>query len=268
MPRKRLIFTLLHDAGNFMLSRNFRLQRVGNATWLEKNYNFAEIAFAIDELIVLDVTRGPRDFPAFCACLERVTRGCFAPIAAGGGIRSVEEAKRLLRSGADKIVVNSALHTDEPLIHRLAEDFGRQCVVASADLKRDTGGEIRLWIENGTRELDGSAREALARLETLPIGELYLNSMDHDGTGRGYDLALLDLLPPELPIPVILAGGAGNHHHLAAGLALPQVDAVATAHLLNFVGNGLENARRQLTERQVDLATWPDRVTLKSGDSR
>lgn len=259
MPRKRLIFTLLHDNGNFMLSRNFRLQRVGNATWLEKNYNFAEIAFAIDELIVLDVSRGTRDFSAFCACLERVTRGCFAPIAAGGGIRTIEQARELLRSGADKIVVNSALHQDEVLIQSLSEDFGRQCVVASADLKRDAAGEFRVWIENGSKLGDGSAREALARIERLPIGELYLNSIDHDGTGRGYDLAMLELLPPELPVPVILAGGAGNHLHIAEGLGLPQVDAVATAHLLNFVGNGLENARRRLMEMNFDLATWVPR---------
>lgn len=264
MPRKRIIFTLLHDNGNFMLSRNFRLQRVGNATWLEKNYNFAEIAFAIDELIVLDVSRGTRDFDAFCACLERVTRGCFAPIAAGGGIRTVEQAKQLLRSGADKIVVNSALHQDEALIRRLAEDFGRQCVVASADLKRDASGEFRFWIENGSKQLEGSARESLARLERLPIGELYLNSMDRDGTGRGYDLEMLELLPPELPVPVILSGGAGNHLHIAEGLGLPQVDAVATAHLLNFVGNGLENARNRLAEMHFDLATWLKRDCLKS----
>lgn len=262
MPRKRLIFTLLHDNGNFMLSRNFRLQRVGNATWLEKNYNFAEIAFAIDELIVLDVSRDTRDFSAFCACLERVTRGCFAPIAAGGGIRDVQQAKELLRSGADKIVVNSALHQDESLIQRLAEDFGRQCVVASADLKRDASGEFRIWIENGSKAAEGSAREALARIERLPIGELYLNSIDRDGTGRGYDLAMLELLPPELPVPVILAGGAGNHLHIAEGLHLPEVDAVATAHLLNFVGNGLENARNRLTEMKFDLATWLKRDCL------
>ncbi len=259
MPRKRLIFTLLHDSGNFMLSRNFRLQRVGNATWLEKNYNFAEIAFAIDELIVLDVSRGDRDFAAFCSCLERVTRGCFAPIAAGGGIRNAQQAKDLLRAGADKIVVNSALHQDEALIHRLAQDFGRQCVVASADLKRDPNGDFRFWIENGSKAVEGSAKDGLARLERLPIGELYLNSIDHDGTGRGYDLALLDLVPPDLPVPVILAGGAGNHLHLAEGLGLPKVDAVATAHLLNFVGNGLDNARRRLGEMKIDLATWVGR---------
>lgn len=262
MPRKRLIFTLLHDNGNFMLSRNFRLQRVGNATWLEKNYNFAEIAFAIDELIVLDVSRGTRDFSAFCACLERVTRGCFAPIAAGGGIRDVQQAKELLRSGADKIVVNSTLHQDEALIHRLAEDFGRQCVVASADLKRETSGEFRVWMENGSKAVEGSASEVLARIERLPIGELYLNSIDRDGTGRGYDLPMLDLLPPELPVPVILAGGAGNHLHIAEGLQVPEVDAVATAHLLNFVGNGLENARNRLTEMKFDLATWLKRDCL------
>jgi cyclase len=263
MPRKRIIFTLLHDRGNFMLSRNFRLQRVGNADWLEKNYNFAEIAFAIDELIVLDVSRGERNFAAFCTCLERVTRGCFAPIAAGGGVRTVEQARQLLRSGADKIVVNSALHHDGAFIRRLAEDLGRQCLVASVDLKRDASGEFRVWIENGATPVEGSARDCLARLAQLPVGELYLNSMDHDGTGRGYDAAMLDLLPPDWSIPVILAGGAGNHLHMAEGLGLPQVDAVATAHLLNFVGNGLENARRRLMEMPFDLATWPQRDCLK-----
>src|SRR5688572_15437119 len=104
MLKKRLIFTLLHDQGHFMLSRNFRLQRVGDLRWLQTNYDFSQISFSIDELIVLDVTRSRRDPAAFCEILKAVAKGCFVPIAAGGGIRSLEHARALLRSGADKVV--------------------------------------------------------------------------------------------------------------------------------------------------------------------
>src|SRR5687768_4666363 len=109
MLKKRMIFTLLYDNGSFMLSRNFRLQKVGDLRWLQKNYNFSSIAFSIDELIVLDVTRGERNNAIFCDHLKKLTEGCFIPIAAGGGIRSVEYAKMLLRSGADKVVINTPL---------------------------------------------------------------------------------------------------------------------------------------------------------------
>jgi cyclase len=107
MLKKRIIFTLLYDSGNFMLSRNFRLQQVGNLTWLQRNYNFSHIAFFIDELIILDVSRGERNTDNFCETLKKLTSDCFVPIAAGGGVRSIDYARRLLRSGADKIVINT-----------------------------------------------------------------------------------------------------------------------------------------------------------------
>ena len=256
MLKKRLIFTLLYSNGQFMLSRNFRLQKVGSLHWLQTNYDFSRISYSIDELIVLDVTRGEQKPVEFCAALRELTQGCFVPIAAGGGVRNVESARTLLRSGADKVVVNSALYEDQGFVHSLASEFGRQCVVAAIDVKSGPGGNYQVWSDCGSRCLPGHAADWIARVTQDAVGELYLNSMDRDGTGQGYDFSLLELLPPGMSLPVILAGGVGNANHLAAGLADPRVDAVATAHLFNFVGDGLKQARRSLVSRGFVLPVW------------
>ena len=135
MLKKRIIFTLLYDDGNFMLSRNFRLQKVGNVDWLKKNYNFSHISFFIDELIIFDVSRNERNIDKFCKTLNELTEGCFVPITAGGGIRKLDDAKFLLRSGADKVSINTSLFSDLPLLKDLVKNFGKQCVVGSLDLK-------------------------------------------------------------------------------------------------------------------------------------
>ncbi len=256
MLKKRLIFTLLYNDGYFMLSRNFRLQKVGDLHWLKSNYNFSHISFSIDELIVLDVTRGERNANAFCESLKSLTEGCFVPIAAGGGVRTTEQARSLLRSGADKVVVNTPLFENETLIEELASEFGQQCVVGSVDIKRTLDGVYQVWSHYGSQCLPGSAAYRIEEITTKPVGEIYLNSMDRDGTGQGYDLNMLNLLPKVMPKPVILAGGVGNAIHLAEGLADPRVDAVATAHLFNFVGDGLKQARQSLIDRGVDLPVW------------
>lgn len=257
MLKKRIIFTLLYDSGSFVLSRNFRLQRVGNLEWLQRNYDFAHIAFFVDELIVLDVTRGQRDPRAFRETLKLLTAGCFVPIAAGGGIRTLDQARQLLRSGADKIVVNTPLFDQPALVRDLAREFGQQCVVGSVDLKRENSGGYRIMTDSGTRPVDQSPTVALQWIDEQWVGELYLNSIDQDGTGQGYDLATLDQLPAGCTLPVILAGGVGNGAHLAVGFADPRVDAVATAHLFNFLGDGLRRAREALIQQGAQLAIWP-----------
>jgi imidazole glycerol-phosphate synthase subunit HisF len=257
MLKKRIVFTLLYDNGYFMLSRNFRLQKVGDLSWLQQHYNFSHIAFHIDELVVLDVSRNTRDSSRFCETLQELSRGCFAPIAAGGGVSSVSAARALLQSGADKVVVNSILFTSPSLVRELVEAFGQQCVVGSVDLKRNKDGVYRVYVENGGRELEGSAKDLLAPLSYGLIGEIYLNSIDRDGTGQGYDFELLSVLQGDWSAPVILAGGVGNSEHLKAGLEDSRVDAVATAHLFNFVGDGLAKARSKIVDSGVPLASWP-----------
>jgi cyclase len=254
--KKRLVFTLLYDGDGFVLSRNFRLQRVGNLSWLQKNYNFENTARSIDELIVLDVTREKSDLKAFSEVLKSLSKGCFMPISAGGGIRSIEDAGVLLKSGADKVVMNTMLITNYNLVQQIANKYGKQCIVASIDVKREVDGQFAQYIDSGKIKSVDDPRLILERLQDGPIGEIYLNSMDRDGTGQGYDMGTLELLPTNCTKPVILAGGVGNSNHLDLGLRDNRVDAVATAHLFNFVGSGLESARNNLFSAGHKFPTW------------
>ena len=264
MLKKRIIFTLLYDNGSFMLSRNFRLQKVGTIDWLQKNYDFSHIAFYIDELIVLDVSRAERDIAHFSDALKVLAKGCFAPIAAGGGVRTLSDARRLLRSGADKVVVNSVLFDDPQFVSTLAQEFGQQCVVGAIDIKQEVGGTYHVYTNNGSCQRHELVTQLLEQLPKKSVGELYLNSINQDGTGQGYDLGLLDLIPHQLNLPTILAGGAGHSQHLIDGLLDERVDAVATAHLFNFVGDGLKRARESIRVQNVDLANWTPLSELKS----
>lgn len=264
MLKKRIIFTLLYDSGSFMLSRNFRLQKVGKIDWLQKNYDFSRIAFYIDELIVLDVSRAERDIDHFSHALEVLANGCFAPIAAGGGVRTLSDARHLLRSGADKIVVNSVLFDNPQFVSTLAQEFGQQCVVGAIDIKKDVDGSYYVYTNNGSCLLHEPVSKLLEQLPEKSVGELYLNSINQDGTGQGYDLGLLDLIPHQFNLPTILAGGAGHSQHFINGLLDERVDAVATAHLFNFVGDGLKKARESIRLQDIDLANWASFSELKS----
>ena len=119
MLKKRFIFTLLYSSGSFMLSRNFRLQAVGNFYWLQRNYDFSRISNYIDELVVLDVTREKRSLDEFCEVLKSITLNNFVPITAGGGVKDLDSARKLLRSGADKILINSGLFNESNLAREL-----------------------------------------------------------------------------------------------------------------------------------------------------
>jgi cyclase len=239
-----------------MLSRNFRLQAVGNLDWLQRNYDFARISNYIDELVVLDVTREKRNLDEFCEVLKSITLNNFVPITAGGGVKDVDFARRLLRSGADKILINSGLFNKSNLAKELSEEYGQQCVVGSIDLKRSKTGEFQVWSNDGGRLQEAPAKDLLDKALKLEVGEIYLNSMDRDGTGQGLDLDILELLPGRYNQPIILAGGVGNSDHLMVGLKDSRVDAVATANLFNFVGDGLKKARQGLLSGGILLPMW------------
>lgn len=135
MLKKRLVFTLLYNNGGFCLSRNFRLQRVGGVDWLEANYKFSEIAKSIDELVILDVSRGESDKEQFCKIVSRVTKNIFIPLVLGGKIKSLEDVEVLVRNGADKVIVNTLLSEDKSIVKELVRTYGSQCIVASLDYR-------------------------------------------------------------------------------------------------------------------------------------
>ncbi|NQX55247.1 imidazole glycerol phosphate synthase subunit HisF [Pedobacter panaciterrae] len=255
MLRKRIIFTLIYDHEYFMQSRNFRLQKVGNLTWLERNYKFQEIAFSLDELIVLDATKGKKSIEMFATTISKLVNDAFIPIAAGGGIRSVEDAELLFRSGADKIVLNSILLEDPVLVEVLVKTYGSQSIVASVDYKLNNGTE-EVYIHDGSVKIEMELEGYLKYIESLNVGEIYLNSIDKDGTGFGYDFITINNIKDKINLPLIIAGGAGNEKHLIDGLKLSGVSAVATANLFNFIGDGLPIARKHIINSGENIANW------------
>ena len=261
MPKKRIIFSLLYDEGHFVLSRNFRLQKIGDLHWLEKNYNFETVSAYIDELVVLNVSRTDDiDWNQFLDTVATLAESNFVPISVGGFGQDAELAKKILRVGADKLVVNSALWENLPLVRKLVDDFGRQCVVGSFDIQKTPAGESSVLVSKGLSQVPGSAMEVLATVPDGLLGEVMIRSVQRDGTGFGLDLDLPTILPGHLHnVPIILSGGVGKPAHIIEGLQSPDVSAVATANLLNFIGQGLEDARRECLEASIDLAHWPPR---------
>lgn len=255
MLKKRLIFTLIYCDGFFMQSRNFRLQRVGDIYWLKKNYQFQKISFSLDELIVLNASREKKDITDFSKIVIQLAQHVFIPLAAGGGIRSLQDAEILFKHGADKLVLNSALHSSPNLVKALVNKYGSQSIVASIDYKKNDGIE-KILINNGSTEIDLSLHDYLIHLETLQVGEIYLNSINQDGTGFGYDVETIHRVKNYIHIPFIIAGGAGNERHLLEGLGISNISAVATANLFNFIGNGLPNARKNIIFHGIDIADW------------
>lgn len=245
-----------------MLSRNFRLQSVGDLKWLKDHYDFNAIAFSIDEMIVLNVERGEKDIASFSRNLLELTRNCFIPIAAGGGIDSLNVAYELFKSGADKLVVNSILFKKPELVEELVKTFGGQSIVASLDYKA-VGNGNQVYIENGQVNTGVGLDEAVKRVIDFGVGEIYVTSMERDGTGQGYDLKTLKKISEQSPISIIASGGVGRFDQLVAGIEEAQVQAVSTANLFNFMADGLAEARLFMKEKGVVLAEWDASCMLK-----
>lgn len=204
-------------------------------------YHFRDIAGSFDELLVLDVTRGRRQSNQFLSAVAQLASTVQVPISAGGGVRSSDGARDLLLSGADKVVYNTALIGASDRLIRIRDTYGQQSIVASVDVARTHAG-FQVMVHNGTTST--GALDVYLHDNVLPVaGELLLNSIDRDGTGRGLDFSLLTALPDGVEQPIVLMGGIGTSEHIVNGLLHPLVDAVATSNLLNFMGDGLSAAR-------------------------
>lgn len=256
MAKPRMCFTLLYAEGNFHLSRNFNLQAVGNFDWLMENYEFESIARSIDELVILNVGRGEIDWTDFIRTVQNVARQCFMPVAVGGGIRVAEQARMLFENGADKVVLNSAFFDAPDLVRQLVQNYGAQSIVASLDFRRNDDGVAKLYVEGGKKETGLDLGTGIVRATELGAGEIYLTSIDRDGTGMGYDLQALELAYMACDLPLIAAGGADTYDRLAEGIRSGFVSAVSTSHLFNFMCDGLKDARQQLIADGIPLSHW------------
>src|SRR5829696_7085785 len=244
MLARRIIPCLDVDAGRVVKGVHFEaLRDAGDPVEQAARYD----AEGADELVFLDISAAPAARRTTLDMVSRVAEAIFIPFTVGGGIRSVADAGAALRSGADKIAVNTAAFRDPALVSRLAESFGSQCVVAAVDVKR-VEGRLSVMVNGGRESTAIEALEWCRRLETLGAGEVLLTSMDRDGTGAGYDLPLIEAVAGEISIPVIASGGAGNLQHLAEALEAG-AHGVLAATIFHFQDSSLPRARAYLRER-------------------
>ena len=224
MLAKRIIPCLDVDAGRVVKGVRFQdLRDAGDPVELAARYD----ADGADELVFLDITATIEGRDAMDDVIERTAEQVFIPLTVGGGVREPEDVRRLLRSGADKVALNSAAVRDPDLVSRCADIHGAQCIVIAIDAAARNGG-WEVFVDAGRTP---TGRDAIAwAAETtaeLGAGEILLTSMDRDGTGDGYDLALLQAVRDATTVPVIASGGAGTLEHFADGLRV--ADAVLAA---------------------------------------
>ena len=241
-----------------MLSRNFRLQAVGTIDWLFSNYDLATVSRGLDEIMVLDVSRGARNPDMFAESVGRIAGQCFIPITVGGGITSFDIAQLYLRSGADKLLINSSFANDPALCRSLADHFGRQCIVAGIDYRISPHSAREVAVDGGSRDLSLNLKTWVRQVQANGAGELLLQSMDQDGTGMGPDLAVLDALGFTPDLPIILMGGVGKGEHIIAALKDRRVDAIATANLFNFIGSSFLDVREAVNDEGIEVARWDE----------
>ena len=205
-------------------------------------------AAGADELMFLDITASHEGRGAMVEVVARTAEVCFMPVAVGGGIRTVEDARRLLRSGADKISVNTAAVEDPSLIPRAADAFGSQCVVAAIDARQGSGRGWEVFTYGGRKATGLDVVEHAVRCVELGAGEILLTSMDRDGSKAGYDVELLRAVSGAVSVPVIASGGAGKASHLVDAVREGGADAVLAASIFHFGEIGIGEAKAALSE--------------------
>jgi cyclase len=204
-----------------------------------------------DELVFLDITASSGARDTIVEVASRVAEQVFIPFTIGGGIRSVDDARRLLRVGADKVSVNTAAVERPELISEISGEFGAQCCVVAIDARRDADGVPRVVTHGGRTPTGMDAVEWARRAEALGAGELLLTSMDRDGTRLGFDLELTAAICAAVGIPVIASGGVGSLDHLVDGVTEGGADAVLAASIFHFGEHTIAEAKAHLAAAGV-----------------
>jgi len=248
MLAKRIIPCLDVDRGRVVKGTKFlQLRDAGDPVECAKAYN----AQGADELVFLDITASSDERQTMIEVVRETASACLMPLTVGGGIRTVEDARAMLRAGADKVSVNTAAIHRPELVAEAAEAFGSQCVVVAIDARRNDQGGWTVHTHGGRRPTELDAIDWASRVCELGAGEILLTSMDADGTKAGYDVELTRRVGEAVPVPVIASGGAGTLDHLVEVLDAGQADAVLAASIFHFGTHTIPEAKAYLQEHGV-----------------
>lgn len=250
MLKKRLVAVLILREGQVVQSIRFKHTNVIHYDAVHAMEAFNK--WAVDEIVMLNVTRDAASRDQFSDVVANVSRHCFVPLTAGGWITDEDYAQRLLRNGADKLVINTAVADDPDLVATLARRYGRQCIVASIDVKRHETGDPEVMVDRGSRGTGAAAVDWAMKAQSLGAGEILFNSIDHDGARKGYDLNTLAAVCAAVDIPVIAFGGVFTWSHLAQGIEAG-ADAAAAANILHYTEQSTKRAKSFLANAGIDV---------------
>ena len=251
MYTKRIIPCLDVNNGRVVKGTNFvNLRDAGNPVEVAREYDRA----GADELVFLDITASSDHREIRADMVRRVAETVFIPFTVGGGIRTVEDFRMILREGADKVAVNSAAILNPGLIREAAKQFGSQCVVVAIDARRREDGRGWNIFKNGGRvDMGIDAVEWAVKASRLGAGEILLTSMDGDGTKAGYDIALTRAVAEKVSIPVIASGGAGEKEHFYEALTEGGAEAVLAASLFHYKELEIKELKEYLQKKGVSV---------------
>lgn len=225
------------------------LRNVGDPVALALRYNDQ----GADEMVFFDITASAHGRATMVEVIRQVAEQCFMPLTVGGGIRTVEDMRTMLKAGADKVSINSSALANPQLIHQGAEKFGSQCIVVSIDAKRVAPERWEVFSHGGRKSTGLEAVEWARRAVELGAGEIVLNSIDADGTKAGFDLVITRRVSESVSVPVVASGGAGNQEHMAAVLLEGKADAVLAASIFHFGELTVGDVKRFLAAKNIPV---------------
>ena len=253
MLAKRVIPCLDVHQGRVVKGTNFvNLRDAGDPVQIARRYE----AEGADELVFLDITASHEDRGIMLDVVRRTAEQVFMPLTVGGGIRTLEDIRRLLQAGCDKVSINSTACKSPEFVKQAAERFGSQCIVVNIDPRRVLRDGKEFWevFINGGRTPTGlEAVDWAEQVEALGAGEIVVTSMDRDGTKDGYDLPITSAVSQRVQIPVVASGGAGRPEHLVDAILIGKADAVLAASIFHFGEFTIEQTKRMMAENGIPI---------------
>ena len=250
MLAKRIIPCLDVNAGRVVKGVNFvELRDAGDPVEIARRYDEQ----GADEITFLDITASSDARDTIIHVVEQVAEQVFIPLTVGGGVRTVEDVRRLLNAGADKVSINTAAVNNPQVVADAAGKVGSQCIVVAIDAKQTAPGQWHVFTHGGRNDTGLDAVEWAKKVAALGAGEILLTSMDRDGTKIGFDLALTRAVSDAVSIPVIASGGVGTLEHLAEGVSVGGADAVLAASIFHFGQHTVREAKELMRARGIEV---------------
>ena len=247
MLRKRLCTVLTFNEGILFRTKNFLPDYRYTANLVD--------TWSIDELILIDVTKrkekATKDF--FFKAVSNIAKNCFVPIAVGGGIRTLDDAKECFDLGAEKIIINTGYLENPNLISQIAEIYGRQAVIFAIDIRSDQDGYKRPSIHNGSVIIQKNLCDLAMDAEKAGAGEILVSTVELDGSLEGYNLDSFINIRKKVRIPCVLNSGAGNWNHFYEGFAVAGADAVCTSNIYHFTESSIASAKNYLINKNINV---------------